>query len=360
MELTTRQKVGAANRSAVAGRGARTLVAVAGPRNRTAWVLGGVIVVLVLVVAVLAVLLARTGDDGPASTTSPDRPTSTQPGSSVPGQIPPTPTSTTSTPAGPVSFQDVTMQEGIIQRQYLVVRPADAPLDEPLPAVLVLHGLGVDRFGMAAVAPWAEAVARDDFVAVFPQGVLNSWNVGPCCPPASLAGVDDIGFLGRVVDQVVARPDVDPDRLYLTGFSNGGIMAYALACARTDDFAAVAPMAAVNLTGCTPSRPISLLHQHGDPDPTVPYDGSASLSQLLSSKPFPPVPSSVAAWAEADGCDAQPDRTDERDGVTVDEWPGCPKGITVELITYPGNGHNWPTEPLDGLDELLRFFDLQR
>ncbi|UDY34830.1 alpha/beta hydrolase family esterase [Dermatobacter hominis] len=330
----------------------------AGPRNRTAWILGGVIAVLAVVVVVLAVLLLRSGDDEPTSTTSPGRPTTSAPSTSQPGQ-PSSPTSTTSTPEGPVSFQDVTMQEGIVQRQYLVLRPADAPADEPLPAVLVVHGLGVDRFAMASVAPWAEAVARDGFVAVFPQGVLDSWNLGPCCPPASLAGVDDVGFLGRVIDQVVARPDVDPDRLYLTGFSNGGMMVYELACARTEDFAAVAPMAATNITGCTPSRPISLLHMHGDPDPTVPYDGSPSLSQALSAKPFPAVPSTVAAWARADGCDAEPDRTDEGDGVTVDEWPGCPEGIQVELITYPGNGHNWPSEPLDGLDELLRFFDLQ-
>ena len=340
------------------GRRARTLVAVAGPRNRTAWVLGGVITVLVVVVVVRGVLLARSGDDEPTSTTSPSRSTTSAP-STTAGQQPASPTSTTSTPEGTVSFQDVTMQEGIVQRQYLVIRPADEPLDEPLPTVMVLHGLGVDRFAMASVAPWAEAVARDHFVAVFPQGVLDSWNLGPCCPPASLAGVDDLGFLGRVIAQVVARPAVAPARRDLAGFSNGGMMVYELACARTDDFAAVAPMAATIITGCTPSRPISLLHMHGDPDPTVPYDGSPSLSQALSSKPFPAVPSTVAAWARADGCDAEPDRTDDRGGVTVDEWPGCPKGIQVELITYPGNGHNWPTEPLDGLDELLRFFDLQ-
>lgn len=325
------------------------------------WILGVAVAVLVLVVAVLGILLARSGDDGtdgPDATSAERPPTSDATTTTVEGAIPPVPTSTTPTPAGPVSFQDVTMQDGIIQRQYLVLRPADAPLDEPLPAVMVLHGLGVDRFGMVAVAPWAEAVARDGFVAVFPQGVLSSWNVGPCCPPASLGGVDDVGFLARVVDQVRARPDVDPDRLYLTGFSNGGIMAYSLACARTADFAAVAPMAAVNLTGCTPSQPISLLHLHGDPDPTVPYDGSATLSQLLSSEPFPAVPPTVAAWAEADGCDAEPTQTDEGDGVMLSEWSGCPAGIEVELLTYPGNGHAWPTEPLDGLDAVLSFFGL--
>jgi polyhydroxybutyrate depolymerase len=340
-----------------APRSARRLTVVAAPRQRTTWILGGVIAVLVVAVVVLSVALARSGDDDTAtSTTSADRPTTT---STTAAPVPPSATSTTSTPEGPVSFQDVTMQEGIVQRQYLVLRPADGSLDEPLPTVVVLHGLGVDRFAMAAVAPWAEAVARDGFIAVFPQGVLSSWNLGPCCPPASLASVDDVGFLGRVIDQLLARPDVDDDRLYLTGFSNGGMMAYELACARTADFAALATMAATNLTGCTPSQPISLLHLHGDPDPTVPFDGSPSLSQMLSSRPFPPVPDTVAAWAAADGCDPEPERVEERGGVTVDEWPGCPDGIEVELMTYPGNEHGWPTRPLDGLDELLRFFELR-
>ncbi|HNH39209.1 MAG TPA: hypothetical protein PK912_12250, partial [Microthrixaceae bacterium] len=106
------------------------------------------------------------------------------------------------------------------------------------------------------------------------------------------------------------------------------------------------------------SQPISLLHMHGDPDPTVPYDGSPSVSQLLSSQPFPAVPASVAAWAEADGCGTDPQRRSPTDGVTIDSWPDCPRGIRVELITYPGNGHAWPTAPLDGLDVMLRFFGI--
>ena len=324
------------------------------------WILAGIVGVLVIVVVVLAVALVRSDDGATTSSLPARRPTtSTTPAvTSVPPSVPSAPTSATSTPAGAVSVQDVTVQEGIVQRQYLVVRPVDVGADERLPTVMVLHGLTVDRFSMAATAPWAEAVARDRFVAVFPQGILSSWNAGPCCPPATLASVDDVGFLTRVVDQLRVRPDVDPDRLYLTGFSNGGMMAYTLACARTEDFAAVAPMAATNVSGCSPSRPISLLHMHGDPDPTVPYDGSPSVSQLLSSQPFPAVPTSVAAWAEADGCDTDPQRRSPTDGVTIDSWPGCPRGIRVELITYPGNGHAWPTAPLDGLDVMLRFFGI--
>jgi len=223
---------------------------------------------------------------------------------------------------------------------------------------MALHGLGGDRFGMASAAPWAEDVAEDGFVAVFPQGALASWNLGPCCPPASLASVDDVGFLGRVLDQVRARADVDPSRIYMTGISNGGMMAIQFACERSSEIAAVAPVAATNVTGCAPDRPMSMLHLHGNPDDTVPYDGSPSLSQALSSEPFPAVPASVAAWATASGCASGPVRSEEGGGVTLDRWSDCPRGIRVELLTYPGNGHSWPTKPIDGLEEILDFFDI--
>jgi polyhydroxybutyrate depolymerase len=225
---------------------------------------------------------------------------------------------------------------------------------------MVLHGLGYDRYQMSKTADWADAVARDRFLAVFPQGVLNSWNAGPCCPPASLANVDDVAFLDRVVAQLVGRSDVDAGRMYLAGFSNGGIMTYTMACARPTVFAAVAPMAGTNLSACAPKEPVSLLHMHGDPDPVVPYDGQLTLSQLLATADFPPVPESVAAWATADGCGPDPTTEEAPGPVTTSTWTGCSDDVRVELVTYPGNGHAWPTTPLDGLDELLRFFDLQR
>jgi polyhydroxybutyrate depolymerase len=327
--------------------------------DKTVWILVAAVVALLAVVGVLVALLAvqRSGDDAsPTTTAAPVRSTT----STVP-----TGGSTGATVKGfpdSVRVEDRTFQEGIIQRQYLVMVPAGvgAGTAQKLPVVMMLHGLGFDRNAIARSADWAGAVARDRFIAVFPQGVLDSWNAGPCCPPANLTGVDDVAFLDRVIAEVQRRPDADPKRLYLTGFSNGGIMTYTMACARPGKFTAVAPIAGTNLSGCAPKEPVSLLHMHGNPDPTVPYDGQVTLSQILSSADFPPVPDSVAAWAKATGCDGTPATTEAPGPVTTERWTKCPKGVEVELITYPGNGHTWPTGPVDGLDELLRFFDLQR
>lgn len=320
-------------------------------RERTAWIVIGAVAAAAVALAVVIVALLLDGDDttevGPTTTGAPSSSTTTtRPGASG--------------PSADVDVEDVMMQEGIIQRHYLVISPKDVDEDERLPVVMVLHGLGFDRHAIAAAAEWDDAVEDDRFIAVFPQGVLNSWNAGPCCPPASLTGVDDVAFLDRVVAQLEERPDVDPKRIYLTGYSNGGIMTYAEACARPGVFAKVAPMSGSNLMGCVPKEPVSLMHTHGDPDEVVPYDGRATLSQILASADFPDVPASVAAWAEADGCDPEP-RVTETDGgeVVRQRWGGCDRGVTVELVTYPGNGHSWPTSPFDGLDALLRFFDIR-
>jgi polyhydroxybutyrate depolymerase len=211
---------------------------------------------------------------------------------------------------------------------------------------------------MTRVADWRGAVAADRFVAVFPQGLANSWNLGPCCPPANLVGTDDRAFLDVLVETVRGRDDVDPERTYMTGFSNGALMVYAYTCQRPGVFAAIAPMAGSNVTGCRPTEPISLLHQHGDADLVVPYNGGLGIGSLISSAPFPPVRDSVGAWAVADGCSSTPSVSEEADVVRT-EWDGCADGTRVELVTVPGKGHDWPRRgDYDPLEELLGFFGI--
>jgi len=331
---------------------------VADDRNSTSRILIGVILAgAVLLVALVGLAaLVRGGSDDPspmpststASTTSTSPPTSTVPGSPRP----------TSAPADVVQ-EERTVQMGLLSREYLVVQPPDVRPGERLPVVVALHGLAQDRHGLFGAADWRGAVERDRFIAVFPQGFANSWNMGPCCPPANLLGVDDLGFLDQVVAQLSARPDVDVERLYLSGFSNGGVMAYAVVCARPGVYAAVAPMSGSNVGGCRPAEPISLLHQHSDPDVVVPFDGNPTLTQLLSSAPFPSVPQSVAAWAAADGCPARPEVRTAAGGVEHSTWAPCANGTEVELVRLPGAGHLWPTLPdYDGLRTMLEFFGI--
>ncbi len=295
-------------------------------------------------------------DDAPATTVTTE---STEPDTGEdPGRAP-----GSTTPDGRVVARDVTLQQGGVPRKYLIVEPTDLADDEEVPLVIALHGLGVDRFGMKAAADWDEAVAEDRFIAVFPEGSLGSWNAGQCCPPASLVNAGDLGFIDLVIEDVAKVGNVDRERIHATGFSNGGMMTYLLACQRSDVFASVLPMAAVNLGACKPSQPIPTLHLHGDPDPTIPYDGSLSAANLLAGTRFPSVPNSMALWAADQGCDEDPEVAVSGSGaseVTTTTWSGCGDDVEVKLITYPGNGHSWPRREVDGLSEIREFFQLDR
>lgn len=331
-------------------------------RRSVTKILLGVIAVAAVMLVVLATLAVRQQAASQVSSSQSSvavAPKSTLPPSTQ--QQPPTqqpPTGGSDQPVA-VNVVDHVIQMGLIQREYLTVAPKDIQPSEKLPIVVALHGLGVDRRGMLSAASWRQAVAQDRFLAVFPQGVANSWNVGPCCPPASLLAIDDLGFLDQVVAQVSAEPNADAQRLYLAGFSNGAIMAYYTACSRPGVYQAVAPIAGTNLTGCKPQQPISLFHQHADPDPVVPFNGMPTVAQTLSSATFPSVPISVAAWAAADGCPAQPAVTAETSGVERSVWQPCAAGTRVELVRVPGVGHNWPNKgTYKGLDELLAFFGI--
>ncbi|MGB3411981.1 MAG: PHB depolymerase family esterase [Microthrixaceae bacterium] len=334
--------------------------------TRTKLIVGALIVACVaLGLALVLVLVANGNGNGSTSRADSNR----RPGVQQPLPGPTSDPSEPNQPSGsdrpekstePAVVRDNVIQMGLVAREYLTVVPEDVAAGERLPVVLVLHGLGVDRTQMIDTADWKGAVAQDRFVAVFPQGFANSWNLGPCCPPSNLLGIDDLGFIDQVMSQVKALPEVDADQLYVTGFSAGALMAYAVVCARPGVYTAVAPIGGSNVLGCKPSQPISLFHQHSDPDPVVPYNGGVGLGQILSSAPLPSVPDTVAAWAAADGCDRKPTSRTGSSGDQRFDWKGCDSGTSVSLVRLPGLGHEWPKMgSYDGLSELLKFFGLE-
>ena len=97
----------------------------------------------------------------------------------------------------------------------------------PRPTVIVLHGALGSGAGTARTAGFAEAAARRNFTAVFPDGLDRQWNDGRM---DGHNGPDDIGFIRALVRRLVADGVADPHRVYLAGISNGGMMSFALAC----------------------------------------------------------------------------------------------------------------------------------
>ena len=173
------------------------------------------------------------------------------------------------------------------ERRFLVDRPASfANTDHSV--LVILHGFSSNPVEARAEMGFAQLENRDDFLFVFPEGTGPnatelSWNAGFCCRYAMQHGVDDVAFLDRVVDELATETRVDRRRIYVTGFSNGALLAYRWGAARAQTVAGIAAVAGAiagkagfsepEVRIAEPQQPVSVLIVHGEKDPFFPYGG---------------------------------------------------------------------------------------
>ncbi|MBT8466237.1 MAG: hypothetical protein KJO57_16275 [Deltaproteobacteria bacterium] len=233
-------------------------------------------------------------------------------------------------------------------RSYEIHVPPSYDGMTPAPLVLNFHGFTSSGLGQQASSNMDATADAEGFLAVYPNGLDQSWNAGLCCGRSATLGVDDVGFTRAVIEDLSARGCIDPSRVYATGMSNGGFFSHRLACEAADVIAAVAPVAgvlALDPATCTPSRPISILHLHGTGDPLVRYDGGG----LADS---PSVESSIAGWLDRNGCTGEPTVTFQNGSATCETTDDCDGDASVTLCTIEGAGHCWPGQPCRVLGDL--------
>ena len=231
-------------------------------------------------------------------------------------------------------------------RTYHVYRPAD--LADPAPLVVFLHG----GFGSGEQAEktygWDAEADQGHFLVAYPDGVDRAWNTGGgCCGTPARDNVDDVGFVTAMVAAIEKSVPVDAHKIYASGMSNGGIMAFTLAC-RTTIFAAIGPGSATQLGDCESPHPVSVIHIHGTADHNVPYDGG--VGDGVAHINGPSAPDVDAQWRATDGCAGPKVSTDG--GVTT-SVADCPGGRRVELVSVAGMGHQWAP---DATTTIWRFF----
>ncbi len=248
-------------------------------------------------------------------------------------------------------------------RKALVVVPEDhftgSSGSPDLPLVVILHGLGEDAETMARQATWPQAARDDDFVAVFPQGVDDSWDAGGCCGLAAETDVNDVAFIDSLISQMVAEEGVDPAQVYLTGWSNGAMMTYLYACRAPDGLAGAASVAGTNFSDCVPGGAVDFMQISGGDDPVVPVLGGES--SLPGLPEVPSVEESMLEVAAAAGC-AEPSGS-EVDGIVSFEGVGCTDGTLVQYDVIQGLGHQYPTAENSpnfiAVDKILEFWGLR-
>jgi polyhydroxybutyrate depolymerase len=239
----------------------------------------------------------------------------------------------------PVGQSTQTIESGGVSRTFHLYRPQG--LTDAVPLVVMLHG----GFGNGAQAErayhWDSAADGGRFLVAYPDGLNRAWNAGTCCGQPQHENVDDVGFITAMVAAIEQEILIDRARVYVTGMSNGAMMALRLGC-QSDTFAAIAPVAGTLLTDCAGARPTSVLQIHGTADDRVPYNGGPGKAFGANGNPRVDGPSAEsvnATWRSIDGC-GSPTSTSAGDVTT--QTAGCPDGRTVELISVAGAGHQWP------------------
>jgi polyhydroxybutyrate depolymerase len=243
------------------------------------------------------------------------------------------------------------------ERTFIVQRPKATK--GKLPVVFVFHGGGGRGANMAA-AGFQDLVAKEQFLAVYPDGWRGNWNDGRNAAriAAQQEGVDDVKFVRAIVEDLAGRHEIDRSRIFATGVSNGGIFSHYLAAKAADLFAAIAPviggLAEPVAPTFKPSRPISLLVIQGDADPLVPIDGGPIAGSDRGGRVIA-TEEMLKKYLDHNGITAAPQveqlpDLDPHDGTTTEvrRWPPGRDGVRVVYYLVKGGGHTMPGRPGGG------------
>jgi polyhydroxybutyrate depolymerase len=249
-----------------------------------------------------------------------------------------------------------------LERTFTVHIPRTPDSTRAMPLVIVLHGRGGSGPRVMRWSGFEAKAEAEGFLLVAPEGTgePRGWYTG--FSPGG--AIDDVGFVGALIDTVSASYRVDRTRVYVAGHSNGGVLAHRIAADLSSRIAAVAVVAgAVGARSAggniarinAPRGPVPVLIMHGDADGVVPYD---------TGRPMP-APDGARFWARANECAViQPRRDTLATGrVLRDTWDTRCRAPVV-FLTVRGGDHGWPRTSrgaaIDATDVIWEFFAQHR
>ncbi len=234
------------------------------------------------------------------------------------------------------------------QRQADIIIPNGKAPDQGYPLLLVLHGYANNKFETTWYMGLQPMADRYNLLLLIPNGSLEPrgrrfWNATEVCCDTRKSGVDDAGYLFALLDKAKAQYPVDPNRVYILGHSNGGYMAYRLACKKPELFQGIVSLAGAGSgreAQCSKAKALSVLQVHGDRDRVVRYDGSGRDS--------PSALKTAELWAQHMECEEPPTMSKTEHDLAVfskghdtdsQTWKNCRQGHSVALWTMNGAGH---------------------
>lgn len=238
--------------------------------------------------------------------------------------------------------------QGVDRHYVLHVAPNQAG---PRPLVVALHGLNESVEYLRGSWTMDAVADREGFDVVYPEAVGGRWaymDTRPVRLPDGQTLVDDVGFLGALLDKLVADHVADPAHIYVAGVSNGALMAWTLACGMSDRLAGVAPLISGMMERqagqCHPTRLVPLLVLAGTDDFTQTYDGLVTDAYRLMS-----VPETLEFWRRLRGCmgiglqQLPPHDRHDPTAAVREDWTGCRDPAPQRFWRIEGGGHSLPS-----------------
>lgn len=259
------------------------------------------------------------------------------------------------------SISDDFLIHAYLKRTFKIYLPAGHDLHLAKGLLIVLHGRGGNGESMILLTRngFNRLADKENYLVVYPDGIEMNWNDGrnDHVPDdrAHLENIDDVGFISSLIDLMINEHNADPARVFVTGISNGAIMAYRLACELSEKITAIAPvngnMPYSFIPSCKPVNPVSVIAINNTDDPLVPFYGGIirtgltkmNLGRVLSTE------ESLLFWVKMNNCtiiseDDVIKIDDSRDGFRVTRRSFTNSDTNVEVISYTihGGGHTWP------------------
>jgi polyhydroxybutyrate depolymerase len=241
----------------------------------------------------------------------------------------------------PADSHQYTLVIGPSSRTFLVHCPKSLSAVNP-PLVIALHGGGTNGKTMERFSGLSEASERYGFL---------TWNAGSCCGYAQRHGIDDVAFIRRLIQYMIGQYHIDPSRVYVTGISNGAMMAYRLAAEIPNHIEAIAPVAGtLTIDPGTIHAAMPIIHFHGTDDQFVPYAGGRG-SRGITRNSYMPVEETIKVWARINQATAIPGEKElptlHNDGTRVTRYTYRTRKDAQNIVLYKiiGAGHTWPGQP---------------
>jgi polyhydroxybutyrate depolymerase len=272
---------------------------------------------------------------------------------------------------------------GNFNRHFIVHVPPTFEAKRKLPVVIMLHDVGGTGQQAMEQTGWDHKADHENFIAVFPDGVaehpkvpasflLNpeSWNEGSGLHASGKRADGDVEFIAYIIDTVESRYGADPNRIFVTGFSNGASMTFRAGAELSNKVAAIAAVAGhVFVHDRDLKRPLPTLYIIGRNDP-IELPGGGVLRIRGEKIAQPPLEQNLAQWRQLEGCPLAPSSGASSGGVERISFTGCRDGAEVVEYFIDGMGHVWPggvnrlperevgksSDKLNATDVIWKFF----